>query len=127
MPPADEIASTSLVSCALVAVTIALNAGDCFCEQIPEGKGSVEHARVVLAMPPKVLRLTGGLGPLQSMPVNAVMEWSLRPLHRGTELSMRYTVDGAIPGGGKALAPIVDKVLAEQFERLKAYVEKDRE
>src|SRR4051812_41820336 len=39
-------------------------AGGCWCEKWPGG--SVQHMSVLLAMPGKQLRLSGGLGPLQS-------------------------------------------------------------
>ncbi len=99
-------------------------AGGCFCEQLPKSRGSVEHLRVVFADPGRMLRLTGGLGPLQSMAVAGVMDWTFKPAAGGTELSLRYTVSGAIPGGGKGLAGPVDQVLTEQFGRLKALAEK---
>ena len=38
--------------------------GGCFCEKLPD-RGGVEHLRVVYVAPPKLLRLSGGLGPLQ--------------------------------------------------------------
>ena len=101
---------------------IELKASGCFCEAVPRVKGSVEHLRVVQVLPPSLLRLTGGLGPLQSMPVSGVMDWTLKPSGSGTELRMTYAVSGAIPGGGKGLAPIVDQVLGEQFKRLTGLV-----
>ena len=48
-------------------------AGGCFCEALPNG-GSVEHQRVVFANPGKLLRLRGGLGPLQGEAISAVMD-----------------------------------------------------
>ncbi len=93
-------------------------------EKLSKSKGSVEHLRVVFADPERLLRLTGGLGPLQSMAVSGVMDWGMKPVAGGTELTLRYTVSGAISGGGKALAPAVDGVLGEQFKRLTAVVGK---
>lgn len=107
-------------------MTLDPRAGGCFCEALPKTGGSVEHLRVVFADPGRLLRLRGGLGPLQSMPVDAMMEWTLKPSGTGTELTMRYTVWGPIRGGGKTLAPIVDQVLAEQFGRLKGFAETSR-
>ena len=105
-------------------ISLDLRAGGCFCEVLPKSGGSVEHMRVVFADPGRLVRLTGGLGPLQSMALAGVMDWSLKPASGGTELSLRYTVSGAIPGGGQALAPAVEGVLGEQFGRLKAFAEK---
>src|SRR5262245_59802378 len=44
--------------------------GGCFCEKLPAG-GGVRHMTVVYADPGKLLRLTGGLGPLQDLAVAA--------------------------------------------------------
>ena len=38
--------------------------GGCFCEKLDNG-GGVEHMKVVLAWPGRMLRMTGALGPLQ--------------------------------------------------------------
>ncbi len=46
-------------------------AGGLLFEQWPGG--DVVHARVVNVMQPSLLRLEGGFGPLQALPVNAVM------------------------------------------------------
>lgn len=92
-------------------------AGGCWCESL-SGGGSVEHMRVLHADPGKLLRLGGGLGPLQSMPLSGVMTWTLKPDGAGTAIELRYAVAGPIPGDYAALAAAVDKVLAEQFARL---------
>ncbi len=99
-------------------------AGGCFCETVPRAKGSVEHLRVVQALPGVLLRMTGGLGPFQSMAVTGVMNWDLKPVAAGTELRMSYAIGGKMPGGGKTYAPIVDGVLGDQFARLKSAAEK---
>src|SRR5258708_17943821 len=46
--------------------------GGCFCEKLPGG-GGVRHMTVVFVDPGKLLRMTGGLRPLQAMPVPALM------------------------------------------------------
>jgi len=48
------------------AMNLSLNAtpGGCLCEKLPSG-GGVRHLTVVYADPGKMLRLSGGLGPLQ--------------------------------------------------------------
>jgi uncharacterized protein YndB with AHSA1/START domain len=93
------------------------SAGGCFCERYPGG--SVEHARVVYASPGKTLRLVGGLGPLQSEPVNGVLEFSFEPTAAGSRVTMSYRVGGPLPADW---APGVDRVLAEQMERLQRYL-----
>jgi uncharacterized protein YndB with AHSA1/START domain len=100
-------------------------AGGCFCEKL-EGGGSVLHLRVVFAAPGKLLRLTGGLGPLQSLAVAGTMTWSLSRSDSGTRVDMSYTVGGYRPQGLQTLAAPVNNVLLEQLLRLKNYVEKGK-
>lgn len=100
-------------------------AGGCFCEKLPE-RGSIEHLRVIYAQPGKQLRMSDGLGPLQSEPVAGVMTWTLKAGQGGgTRLGMTYIVSGRIrmEGGFTALAPLVDGVLAQQIAGLKAVLE----
>lgn len=96
--------------------------GGCWCEKLPDG-GGVEHMRVVFIQPGKLLRLRGGLGPLQAIPASAVMTVTLNPAAdgRSTVLAFTYAVAGA-PGLGPLAAP-VDGVLAAQVARLKAVAE----
>lgn len=95
--------------------------GGCFCEAIPEGGGSVDHGRVVLAWPRRTLRRVGGLGPLQSSAASAVLTWSLEAAEGGTRVTMNYAVSGRIERGGEAIA-LIDRVLGEQVERLRAHI-----
>src|SRR3546814_2096701 len=60
-------------------------AGGCFCERTADGKRSARHMVVVFAEPGKLLRLAGGLGPLQGMGLHGVMEWRLAPIEGGTQ------------------------------------------
>jgi uncharacterized protein YndB with AHSA1/START domain len=98
-------------------------AGGCWCEKLPDG-GGVEHMRVVFFQPNKMLRLSGGLGPLQSFPASGVMTVTLAPAADGksTAVTVEYAVAGA-PGLGKIAAP-VDGVLGQQVAGLKAAAEK---
>jgi len=80
--------------------------------------GEVWHAGVVNAQPPKLLRLNGGFGPLQSLPVNAVLDFQLRPEGSGTKLVMIYTVAGNATAGLDKLAVPVDAVMSGGFARL---------
>lgn len=97
-------------------------ANGCFCEKLADG-GSVRHMTVVYAGPGKMLRLSGGLGPLQTMPVEAVMTIELKKTDDGTALTVTYAVGGYFKGGLAGLAPAVDRVLGEQFEGLKRFAE----
>jgi uncharacterized protein YndB with AHSA1/START domain len=101
-------------------------AGGCFCEKLPN-RGSVRHMDVVYVDPAKLLRLTGGLGPLQDLPVAAVMTMQfIQGQGQGqgqTTLELTYKVGGYASTGLAALAAPVDAVLAEQFARWKRKVE----
>lgn len=99
----------------------------CFCEKLPkpadapEGQrmGSVEHMHVVYADPQRgVLRMVGGLGPLQSEPVQGVLTIVLKPTETGTRIEWEYVVGGNMRMKVDELAPLVDRVLAEQLTRL---------
>ncbi len=91
----------------------------CFCERLADG-GSVEHMRVVQAQPGTLLRLSGGLGPLQAAAVAGTLTWTLKAEGQGTRLGLTYVVAGHVPGGADKLAGPVDRVLAEQLDRLAA-------
>lgn len=80
--------------------------------------GSVRHAVVVHAQAPKLLRLTGGFGPLQGLPVDAVLDFTLKPEGQGTRLTMTYRVGGPASAGLDRLAAPVDQVMSEGFARL---------
>jgi hypothetical protein len=95
--------------------------GGCWCEKLP-GKGGVAHMTVVFADPGKVLRLSGGLGPLQSIAVTAVMTWSFKSGDKGTAVDVTYVAGGYHREGFKDLAPGVDAVLRAQIERYQRYV-----
>jgi len=92
------------------------HAGGCWCERW--GANSVEHARVVMALPGKVLRAVGGFGPLQQFPVYAVLSIEMKPDGNGTLLRMTYAAAGDLPGGLAEMAPGVDGVLGAQFAGL---------
>lgn len=98
-------------------------AGGCFCEALPDG-GSVEHMRVVFAAPGRLLRLSGGLGPLQGLGAGGVMDFALEAdAEAGTLLRFRYTVGGYVPGGLEGMADAVDAVLAGQLARFAAHLQ----
>jgi uncharacterized protein YndB with AHSA1/START domain len=96
-------------------------AGGCFCEKLADG-GSVQHARVVFAQPGKLLRLEGAFGPLQEMPVQAVLTFTLAPDGPGTRVTMTYRAAGQFTMDTARLAPLVDQVLNSQLERFRASV-----
>ncbi|MBI1683487.1 SRPBCC family protein [Caulobacter hibisci] len=96
--------------------------GACFCEKMPNG-GSVLHMTTVNAQPGKQLTLFGGLGPLQMSGASGHLVWALAEADGRTTLTWTYDVGGYRKGGLDKIAPAVDQVLAEQQDRLKAYVE----
>lgn len=96
--------------------------GGCFCEKLPGG-GGVRHMAVVYADPGKLLRMAGGLGPLQDLAVSAVMTFKLTEVQGKTTLEVTYKVGGYAPGGLAGLARPVDGVLGAQVARWKRKVE----
>jgi hypothetical protein len=103
-------------------LTINARPGGCFCERLPGG-GSIRHLEVIFANPGRVMRLTGGLGPLQELAVTGTLTWTLTESGGKTRLEQTYAVGGYRPGGLQDLAPIVDTVLRTQLERLQRFVE----
>ncbi len=101
--------------------SIDARAGGCFCEQMPAG-GSVEHMRVVYAEPGKLLRMSGGLGPLQAEAVRGSMSFAFEAWEGGTRLNYRYAVSGYLPGGVNTWAEAVDQVQLGQLERLRTFL-----
>jgi uncharacterized protein YndB with AHSA1/START domain len=82
-----------------------------------DGK-SVRHATVVNYQPPTLLRLEGGFGPLQSLPVTAVLDFALKEEGAGTRMTMTYRVAGTAASKLDTLAAPVDAVMSEGFRRL---------
>lgn len=105
-------------------MTLDARVGGCFCEALPAKDGlfagSVEHARVIYAVPARTLRLVGSLGPLQAEAVTGTLTFTLKPLGAGgTRVNMTYVVGGYVRGGADKLASAVDRVLGEQLLGLK--------
>ncbi len=100
----------------------------CFCEKlpVPEGApfgqrmGSVEHAHIVYADPVLgVLRMSGGLGPLQGEATDATLTITLKGVEGGgTRIVWNYVVGGYMRMKIADIAPVVDRVLGEQVQRL---------
>ncbi|MFC6635388.1 ATPase [Microbulbifer taiwanensis] len=106
-------------------LSMELRAGGCFCERWDQA--SVEHLRVIYALPEREVRLSGGLGPLQSMPVSGLMQWRIVPQGDKSLLTWEYRVWGSSANKLDAIAEPVNSVLAEQFRALKVYLEKGGE
>lgn len=102
-------------------------AGGCFCEKIPEDPdpskitlaGSVEHMRVIHAFPEKALRMSGGLGPLQSEAATGVLTIALSPTETGgTRIVWEYAVAGRMRYDIPIIAKAVDGVMSQQLAGL---------
>ena len=51
------------------------------------------------------------------------MSWTLKPGEGGTTVTLSYVLGGYVPSGMEQWAPRVDRVLDEQLQRLKSFVE----
>lgn len=99
-------------------LTLALSPGGCWCETLPGG-GFVRHMEVLFASPAKLLRLSGGLGPLQAMGAAGVLSFTLKADGpAATRIVVEYAVSGYAADGFEKLAVGVDQVLAAQVQRL---------
>lgn len=106
--------------------TLDAQAGGTWMERWTDAAGlahSVQHGQVLMVLPPKVLRLSAALGPLQALAVNGVLSLETGSQEGKPFLRMHYRVAGAPDAGLEKLAPIVDRVMAEQFKRLKRLAE----
>jgi uncharacterized protein YndB with AHSA1/START domain len=91
-------------------------AGGCFCEDA--GAQHAQHMQVSFVDPGKLLRMTGGLGPLQGMGLDGTLEFRLAPEGEGTRITLWYRVGGYAPDDLSKLAPVVDQVQAMQLAGL---------
>ncbi|MBL8816435.1 MAG: SRPBCC domain-containing protein [Planctomyces sp.] len=96
--------------------------GGAFLEKLPDG-GFCRHMEVVYAEPGKLLRMHGGLGPLQEQAIHGSMTVRLRKDGDQTVVDVTYNVTGYVPGGISKWSAPVDGVLSEQFDRLKKSME----
>ena len=105
---------------------ISAQANGCFCELLPapEGapeevrRGSALHMTVVMADPGRVLRMRGGLGPLQSEPADGVLTVTMAGVEGGTRIVWEYVVGGPMRYEVPVIAKAVDGVMSEQLRGL---------
>lgn len=95
-------------------------AGGCFCEI--DGARQARHMGVVFAEPAKLLRMQGGLGPLQGMGLDGVLEIRLVAEGEGTRITWWYRAGGYSTSDLAKLAPIVDRVQASQLAGLADHI-----
>ena len=101
-------------------LTLTLSPGGCWCEKL-ENAGFARHLEVVLVIPEKTLRLTGGLGPLQGMGATGALTFTLRKASdTATTVIAEYSVVGYSREGLASIAGAVDQVLGEQLQRFAA-------
>ena len=100
-------------------------AGGCFCEHWDGG--SAEHGRVVMAMPGKLLRFRGSLGPFQEMAVTGIMTVTLTATATGTTAVVTYRISGDASHKLDAFASVVDGVVRQQFAGFAALASQPRE
>lgn len=100
-------------------LSLALDAGTCFCEAMPDGS-TFDHGGVYEYDPETGVLIDAALGPLRGK--TTLSNWSIgwTGANRGTELVMSYVVRGE---GIGAMADGVDKVMGEQFQRMVHFVE----
>jgi len=103
-------------------LSLDVQAGGCWCERWGDGN-SVAHGQVVLVQPGRTLRVYANLGPLQELPVNGVLTFTIAMQETKTILRMTYRVSGPPDVGMEKLAPLVDHVMGQQFKRLKSFAE----
>ena len=60
---------------------------------------------------------------MQTEGVGGTLSWTLKPGEGGTTVSSSYVLGGYIRSGMEQWAPEVDRVLDEQLQRLKSFVE----
>ena len=94
----------------------------CLCERLGE-HGGVVHLLVTFVNPTVMLRLSGGLGPLGLMGVSGNMTWEFTDSADGTTVTWSYAIGGYFPGGLHQIAQSVDRVLIDQMNSFRQFLE----
>jgi uncharacterized protein YndB with AHSA1/START domain len=102
-------------------LSIEARAGGCFCERL--GRREAGHMMVTFVDPGVLLRMTGGLGPLQGLGLHGALEFRFAAAAEGgTAITLHYRAGGYSPDDLSKFAPVVDRVQAQQLGGLAAYV-----
>jgi hypothetical protein len=101
-------------------LSISEKAGGCFCEI--DGTRQAWHMSVSFVEPGKLMRMTGGLGPLQGMGISGALEWRFAAENDGTRITLWYRAGGYTPDDLSKFAPVVDRVQALQLGGLAEYL-----
>lgn len=99
---------------------IKARAGGCLCER--DELREVQHMQVVYVEAGKLLRMTGGLGPLQGMGLHGALDWAFEATEGGTRITLRYRVGGYSPSPLDEFATVVDHVQGLQLGGLRDYL-----
>lgn len=99
---------------------IEARAGGCFCEI--DGDRQVQHMTIGFVDPGRLLRMLGGLGPLQRLGIYGALEWKLETVDEGTRISLRYQAGGYPGEDFEKLVPVVDSVQGIQLGGLAEYL-----
>ncbi|WP_242107929.1 SRPBCC family protein [Luteimonas aquatica] len=108
-------------------LSIDARAGGCFCERVREaGAGPARealHMTVTFVEAGKLMRMVGGLGPLQGMGLHGAMEWRIAAAGEGrSKITLWYRAGGYAPDDLGKLAPVVDQVQGVQLGALADYL-----
>lgn len=106
---------------------IEARAGGCFCEL--NGEQQALHMTVSYVDPGKLLRMLGGLGPLQGMGLSGTLEWRFAPADKalpaaGTTITLWYRAGGYAPKDISGFVPVIDQVQGLQLGGLGAFLGK---
>lgn len=102
-----------------------LVAGGCFCERW--NGGSAAHGRVLMVRERELVRLDAPLGPLQEMGLDGLLTVTLEAAGERTRAVVTFRVRGDASQKLDQLAPVVDRVVGEQWGNWKTYTEKSVE
>ena len=103
-------------------LSISEKAGGCFCEI--NGAQQAWHMTVTFVDPGKLMRMTGGLGPLQGMGLDGALEWRFAEENGGTRITLWYRAGGYTPDDLTRFVPVVDQVQGLQLGGLAAHLRK---
>lgn len=92
----------------------------CMRETLPDG-GFVRHMEIVYHQPGQMLRMTGGLGPLQGMGVAGALSFAFAEQEGRTTVTLTYNVSGADFLQLDKIAAPVDGVLQSQLKRFEKH------
>lgn len=105
-------------------LSISEKAGGCFCEI--NGAQQAWHMTVTFVDPGKLMRMTGGLGPLQGMGLDGALEWRFVEEKGGTRITLWYRAGGYTPDDLTKFVAVVDKVQGLQLGGLADYLRKQK-